>query len=64
MLNSNLIYEATINQIKSYINQYPEERKDIDTLISQCNIRAELFSRKTLPGHVTASAIIIKKVRS
>jgi 8-oxo-dGTP pyrophosphatase MutT (NUDIX family) len=61
MLTKQMNYYETIDQVNKYLVQYPEERERLSSLINQSNLDADLFSRNTLPGHVTASAIVIRK---
>lgn len=50
-----------INQlIKRYIEYYPQETNNISPLFDQLNSSSDLFDRGTLPGHITASAIVIE----
>jgi 8-oxo-dGTP pyrophosphatase MutT (NUDIX family) len=51
--------------IKEYLDHYPQDKNKITSLLDQCEISgldnlSNLFDRKTLPGHVTASAIVIR----
>ncbi|MFD1449236.1 NUDIX hydrolase [Oceanobacillus sojae] len=49
-------------QVENYLSLYPEEQERLAPLIHQLNEnKTDIFSRKSLPGHITASAIIIKE---
>lgn len=62
MTTQQMIYDETMNQLQIYLEHFPEERDRLDDLMNQANEEeTDLFSRKTLPGHVTGSAIIMKK---
>jgi 8-oxo-dGTP pyrophosphatase MutT (NUDIX family) len=45
--------------IESYLLIYPEERTSLTELLQQINAGDTLNDRKTMPGHVTASAIVL-----
>lgn len=61
MVTKQMMKDETINQLQAYLHEYPEEVASLDVLIKQANEGTELFSRKTVPGHVTGSAIVMKK---
>lgn len=48
-------------EVIHYLAYYPEEINRIAPLLEQVHFGSNLLSRKTLPGHITASAIVIKK---
>ncbi|MEK4298531.1 NUDIX hydrolase [Oceanobacillus sp. FSL W8-0428] len=49
-------------QVENYLSLYPEEQERLAPLIHQLNEnKTDIFSKKSLPGHITASAIIIKE---
>jgi hypothetical protein len=50
-----------INQIiKAYLDVYPQEKNNINILLDQLSCSSNLLDRKTVPGHITASAIVIE----
>ncbi len=61
MATKQMIYDETMNQMRRYLKHFPEDRGRLDALMNQANEGTDLFSRKTLPGHITGSAIIMKQ---
>lgn len=48
-------------QIKDYIERYPAESNELKPLTLQIEKTPEgIFDRKSLPGHITSSAIVLK----
>ena len=47
-------------QVDRYLSHYPEERTRLAPLLNQLSEAASPFDRKILPGHVTASGIVIR----
>ncbi len=45
--------------VRAYLDRYPEEADRITALTTALTQAADLTSRKTFPGHVTCSAIIL-----
>ncbi|HET8709683.1 MAG TPA: NUDIX hydrolase [Candidatus Saccharimonadales bacterium] len=50
--------------VSKYLKLHPEERDDLMQLILQIANEDELNNRKTMPGHVTGSAIVLSEDRS
>jgi 8-oxo-dGTP pyrophosphatase MutT (NUDIX family) len=59
-LTEGLIQIPFIDQIHSYLLHYPDEAEQMEPLLTQIQNGVDLFDRKTLPGHVTASGIVVK----
>ncbi|MEU6706548.1 NUDIX hydrolase [Streptomyces wuyuanensis] len=45
--------------IAAYLDQHPEDKTELGVILGLLDDGHDLTSRKTLPGHVTASAILI-----
>ncbi|GIO24624.1 NUDIX hydrolase [Oceanobacillus sp. J11TS1] len=59
---ANLITNEMKKQVENYLSFYPREKHRLTPLILQLQENnTDIFSRKSLPGHITASAIILKK---
>ncbi|MBA4536545.1 NUDIX domain-containing protein [Bacillus aquiflavi] len=54
-------YDEVIKQTKCYLNYFPSEQKRILPLVHQLKKNIKIFDRKSLPGHITASGIVIKE---
>lgn len=50
--------------VSSYIQHHPDERDDLAQLVLQIANEDDLNNRKTLPGHITGSAIVLSEDRS
>lgn len=54
---------VTANRIRTtiatYLDQYPEDKREIDSVQCLLDDGDDLTSRKSLPGHVTAGAILV-----
>ncbi|MCT1901366.1 NUDIX hydrolase [Oceanobacillus sojae] len=61
-MQSSVVTDKIKKQVENYLSLYPEEKERLAPLIHQLNENnTDIFSRKSLPGHITASAIILKK---
>ncbi|WP_018133573.1 NUDIX domain-containing protein [Effusibacillus pohliae] len=56
----NRIHAQLTRHVDSYIRHYPDERERISPLLKQIHDNTDPLHRKTLPGHVTASGIVIE----
>ncbi len=45
--------------LTAYLNQHPEAKPELDVVLGLLNDGADLTSRKSSPGHVTAGAILV-----
>ncbi|WP_175409040.1 NUDIX hydrolase [Streptomyces sp. TRM64462] len=45
--------------LTAYLDQHPDEKRELGVLLGLLDDGDDLTSRKTLPGHVTAGAILI-----
>ncbi|GGP09941.1 NUDIX hydrolase [Oceanobacillus neutriphilus] len=61
-MQSSVVTDEIKKQVENYLSLYPEEQERLAPLIHQLNENnTDIFSRKSLPGHITASAIILKE---
>lgn len=58
--NSGLFTNDLIVQIHSYLLHYPDETEQLKQLLTHVQNHDDWFGRKTLPGHVTASGIVVE----
>lgn len=56
----NLSRPDLILQIDRYLTKYPDEMTRLTPLLNQINRKSNPFDRKTLPGHITASGIVME----
>ncbi|MBP0631059.1 NUDIX domain-containing protein [Cupriavidus sp. AcVe19-1a] len=61
-ITANLQSNKLLEQAHHYLSFFPDEADRIAPLISRITV-LKLYSRKTLPGHVTASGIVIESNR-
>ncbi|MFB7501456.1 hypothetical protein ACFC09_43495 [Streptomyces sp. NPDC056161] len=45
--------------IAAYLDQYPEDKRELGIVLGLIEDGDDLTSRETLPGHVTAGAILV-----
>lgn len=50
-------------QMERYVERYPNEVERLKPLLNQFDSNMEMFDRATLPGHITASGIVVKDGR-
>jgi 8-oxo-dGTP pyrophosphatase MutT (NUDIX family) len=55
--------EYLLKQLTAYLSFFPAERRKIHPLIAEIEIRTDILNRKTSPGHITASGIVVSKNR-
>lgn len=48
------------NQLNNYLRYYPTEATPLKLLLKQFHEEVDLYDRKTLPGHITASGIVVE----
>lgn len=58
---NHITHTAWLDQIHSYQLHYPEEEQQMKPLLEQIQEEVDLFDRKTLPGHITASGIVVEE---
>jgi 8-oxo-dGTP pyrophosphatase MutT (NUDIX family) len=52
-----------ISQVDRYLSLYPDEAEKLTPLLDQINKKSNPFDRRTLPGHITASSIVMEDGR-
>ncbi|SHF13268.1 NUDIX domain-containing protein [Seinonella peptonophila] len=55
-----MIIKSIQQQINTYLNRFPDEKSSLTPLLNQVDQPNQLYHRKSLPGHITASGIILK----
>ncbi|WP_152657025.1 NUDIX hydrolase [Oceanobacillus sp. CFH 90083] len=61
-MHKSLIKDEIKKQVVNYLSLYPKEKERLTPLIDQLQENnTDIFSRNSLPGHITASAIIVKR---
>lgn len=51
-----MLYQNTIQSLKSYVKKYPEE--GIQDLLSVAELNDQIIKRENLSGHITASGLV------
>jgi 8-oxo-dGTP pyrophosphatase MutT (NUDIX family) len=55
--------ENLSKQLDAYLSFFPIEEPAMQGLATELQSKKDLFSRKTVPGHITASGIVVTKNR-
>ena len=50
--------EYLLKQLSEYVNLFPGERADMQSVVEQIKSDINILDRKTIPGHITASGIV------
>lgn len=53
--------EYLLKQLSEYVNLFPGERADMQSVVEQIKSDINILDRKTIPGHITASGIVLSK---
>ncbi|WP_052807238.1 NUDIX hydrolase [Risungbinella massiliensis] len=48
------------NQVNNYLRYYPTEATQLKLLLKHFHEEGDLYDRKSLPGHITASGIVVE----
>jgi 8-oxo-dGTP pyrophosphatase MutT (NUDIX family) len=57
------VIEHLLTQLSAYASYFPAERLKLQPLILEIKSRSNILDRKTIPGHITASGIVLMKDR-
>jgi 8-oxo-dGTP pyrophosphatase MutT (NUDIX family) len=62
-MSSQPIKSKLIRITDDYLLRYPTERERIKPLLADLHSSSDIFDRKSIPGHITASGIVQKKTK-